>query len=168
MLLPKKLPAAIVTLIEQRLLDEYEAFYYYRSAGNWCRNMGYKYAAEFFLKESDSELIHAAKLEKYLCDWNIMPSFKQLPKPDQEFKGLVDIIEKAYEIEYDLYESYEETATKVLKDDICTLKIIQELLQIQQESVAEYSDMLNEVALINPADKFQIYYLEKRLFKNGL
>lgn len=167
MLQPKKLPPGIVAILEARLLDEYDAFYFYRSAANWCKNVGHQYAHKFFMEESNQELEHAKKIENYLTDWNVMPPFKNIAAADKDFKSLTDVVERAYEIEYDLYESYEKDAAKVLKDDICTFKLIQDLLLIQQESVAEYSDMINELMLINPSDKFQLYYIEKRLFKNG-
>jgi ferritin len=164
---PKKLPAAIVSILNERLKDEFSAFYFYRSVSNWCKNVGYMYASKYFAQESDEELNHAKMIEAYLTDWNVMPAMDTIKSSDEKFTSLSTTIEMAYEIEYELYESYEESAQKILKADICTFKLVQTLLEIQQKSVAVYSDMLNELALINPSDKFQLYYIEKRLFKNA-
>ena len=62
---PNVLKPEVVKLINQRIGDEYTAHYFYRSAANWCHNMEYKKAAEFFDHEADDELIHAKGLQKY-------------------------------------------------------------------------------------------------------
>lgn len=164
---PKKLPSNIVSVFNERLKDEFSAFYFYRSVSNWCKNVGHMYAAKYFANESAEELSHAKMIEDYLTDWNVMPNMADIKSPEDKFNNLLAVVEMAYEIEYDLYESYEQDAQKILKNDICSFKLLQTLLDIQQRSVAGYSDMLNELALINPNDKFQLYYIEKRLFKNA-
>jgi ferritin len=142
------------------------AFYFYRSATNWCDNVGYKKAAEFFKNESTDELTHAQGLEKYITDWNCTAPLPPIDKPELEFKGLVDIIEKAYNMEYNLYEGYE-TVSKSLLDmeDYCTFDLLQKYRTIQRESVAEYSDFLNKLALIDPTNKFELFYFENKHFK---
>lgn len=164
---PYTLDAATAKMLEQRLNDELDAFYFYRSAAAWCKNTGFKYAASFFAHESDEELVHAKKLEQYLTDWNMMPRYPAIEEPETKFNSLVDIIEKAYELEYDLYESYEKDALKLLTKDVCTFGLFQELLKIQLSSIALYSDMINELQLIDADKKMDIYYIEKRLFKHG-
>ena len=66
MIKPEKLPKDVVNLLLERLNDEFKAYYFYRSATNWCKNVGYFKAAEFFAKESEDELAHAKKIEDYL------------------------------------------------------------------------------------------------------
>jgi len=48
---PKKLSNESISILNDRLKDEYTAHYFYRNAANWCRNMNYKKAA-IFLKTS--------------------------------------------------------------------------------------------------------------------
>ena len=162
---PKKLEQKVVNELLPRLQNEFDAFAFYRSASNWCENQGYKFAAKFFATESASELEHAKGIEKYLTDWNVIPLLPTIDTPVLKFSSLVDVIEQAYEMEYSLYEAYEQTAKKMLTDDLCTFSLIQKYLNIQLEAVAEYSNMLNELALIDSNDKFQVYYFEKRVFK---
>jgi ferritin len=163
---PKTLDKKIVLLLGERLNDEYKAFYFYRSAANWCDNVGYKKAAEFFKAESDDELTHAQGLEKYITDWNMVAPLPTINKPELEFECLVDIINKAYEMEYSLYEGYEDTSGEIFDmEDYCTFDLLQKYRTIQRESVAEYSDFLNKLELINPGNKFELFYFENKHFK---
>lgn len=166
LLKPHELDKKVVNLLGERLADEYTAFYFYRSATNWCDNAGYKKAAEFFKNESADELTHAQGLEKYITDWNCTAPLPDITKPELEFKGLVDIIEKAYNMEYGLYEGYENTSKSLLDmEDYCTFDLLQKYRTIQRESVAEYSDFLNKLALIDPSNKFELFYFENKHFK---
>lgn len=163
---PKTLDKKVVSLLGERISDEYKAFYFYRSAANWCDNVGYKKAAEFFKAESDDELTHAQGLEKYITDWNMVAPLPTVNKPELEFECLVDIINKAYEMEYSLYEGYEDTSGEIFDmEDYCTFDLLQKYRTIQRESVAEYSDFLNKLQLINPDNKFELFYFENKHFK---
>jgi ferritin len=160
---PHSLDKGVVDLLAPRHLDEMDAFYFYRAASNWCQGVGYFKAAAFFAAESGDELEHAAKIEKYLVDWNITVPLPSVPKPQVEFSGLLEILEEAYKIEYDLYEAYEETSKKLFNMDLCTFDFLQQFRLIQTKSVAEYSDKLNMLEGVK-GDKFEMLLLEKKLF----
>lgn len=161
---PNKLDKDVVDLLLPRLKDEYNAFYFYRAASNWCQGVGYFKAAEFFAKESEDELGHAKKIEKYLVDWNISPELPTVERPQITFSGLIEVIENAYEIEYALYEDYEGTSMEVFKKDLCVFDFLQEFRKIQKDSVAEYSDKLNLLEGVDAKSKFNMLLLEKKLF----
>jgi ferritin len=163
---PEVLSQEVVNLLIERLPDEFKAFYFYRSAANWCQNKGFFKAAEFFKAESDDELTHAKKIEDYLVDWNVTPDLSNILKPVLEFTDLIDVIEKAYDMEYALYEGYEDTSMKVFKTgDLCVFDFLQFFRTTQKEAVAEYSDKLNVVEGTNRDSKFEMLLLEKVLFK---
>lgn len=162
---PNKLPKEIVDLLLPRLSDEFTAYYAYRAASNWCANVGYFKAAEYFKKESDDELVHAKNIEDFLVQWNIIPNLPTIKEPKTSFGSLVDVIDLAYGLEFDLYEAYEETSAKVFKTgDLCVFDFLQQYRTIQSQSVGEYSDMLNILQGCNTGDKFQMLLLEKKLF----
>lgn len=162
---PEKLSKEIVDLLLPRLKDEFTAYYTYRSISNWCKNVGFMKAADYFAAESNSELEHAKKLENYLVDWNVSPDLPVINKPEIEFKGLADVIEKAYNMEYSLYEEYEDTSAKVFKTgDLCTFDFLEFFRTTQRESVAEYSDMINKLEGVKTDDKFQMLMLQEELF----
>ena len=165
MIKPEKLPKEVVSLLLERLNDEFKAYYFYRSATNWCKNVGYFKAAEFFAKESEDELSHAKKIENYIIDWNVLPDLPTINKPEIEFDGLDDIINLSYEMEYDLYEAYEDTSMKIFKiGDLCVFDFLQFYRVTQKEAVAEYSDKINMLEGVNTKSKFEMLMLEKKLF----
>lgn len=165
MIKPEKLSPEVVGLLLPRLKDEFTAYYFYRSASNWCKNVGFFKAAQFFAKESDDELTHAKKLEDYMIDWNVIPELPTIVKPEITFKTLPEIIEKAYKLEYNLYEEYEDTSAKIFKTgDLCVFDFLQFFRVKQKESVAEYSDKLNVLEGVNIANKFELLMLEENLF----
>jgi ferritin len=162
---PIKLPEEIVKLLLPRLKDEFDAAYLYRSISNWCQGVGYFKAAEFFAHESEEEFKHAAGIEKYLVDWNVIVNLPKIEIPSSEFTDLVAALDKAYVIEYKLYEEYEDTSMKVFKTgDLCTFDFLQHYRTIQRLAVAEYSDKLNMLEGVNPKDKINLLLLEKKLF----
>lgn len=162
---PIKLPEEIVKLLLPRLKDEFDAAYLYRSISNWCQGVGYLEAAAFFAHESEEEFKHAAGIEKYLVDWNVVVSLPKIEVPSSEFTDLVAALDKAYVIEYKLYEEYEDTSMKVFKTgDLCTFDFLQHYRTIQRLAVAEYSDKLNMLEGVNPKDKMNLLLLEKKLF----
>lgn len=160
---PEKLSKEVVDLLLPRLKDEYTAFYFYNAAANYCKNVGYFKAAEFFSKESKDELEHAKGLENYIIDWNVTPILPVIEKPQVNFSGLYEILEKAYKLEYDLYEAYEETSEKLFKMDLCVFDFLQKYRIKQNESVAEYSDKLNILEGV-AEDKFKLLLLQDQLF----
>ena len=160
---PKKLNARIVTLITARLVDEYHAFHQYQAASNWCRGAGYAKAGEFFLKESDDELVHARKIQSFLTDWNITVSLPNVAQPQIEFKSLVEVIEVGYAAELALYDAYNEICGTIEELDSAVYQFLTQFLTIQTESVAQYSDMLNLLQSVEPT-KINLLLLEKKLF----
>lgn len=164
MIKPEKLEKDIAKLLNDRIVDEYNAFYLYRSASNWCKGVGFFKAADFFEGESKDELEHSKKLQDYLVDWNLTPQLPDINQPDLEFKSLVEVIERAYEIEYDLYEKYEKTTKQIFdKNDMCTFFFLQFFNDVQRKSVAEYSDKLNLLEGVG-GTKFELLLLEEKLF----
>ena len=162
---PEKLSQEVVTILQQRISDEYRVSFFYRTASNWCSDKGFKKAATWFKSEADEEITHAQKLLDYITDWNVLPEIAKIDSPQTEFKSLLDILSKAYEFEYNLYQEYEDTSAKVFKmGEICTFDFLKELRQIQNDSVIEASDRLNLLEGIDANDKFQMLMLQDQIF----
>jgi len=161
--IPSKLNEESVNVLTDRIKDEYTAHYFYRSAANWCRNMNYKKAAEFFDKEASSELDHAKGLQEYLDDFNVQPHIPQT-ETDFDFNSLVEIINGAYEMEYSLMDAYNKTSSSLFSSDLTTFDFLQDYRTKQKEAVIEYSDLLNALMLVDHKDKFQVLYFEQTYF----
>lgn len=160
---PKTLPDPIVSALQDRIGDEYNAHFFYVNASNWCQGVGYLKAAAFFAKEAANELEHSAKVQKYLVDWNVDVKLPT-PKTDATFATLIDIISQAYDMEYALYEAYNKTSAALFQVDLATFDFLQELRIGQRESVAEYSDFLNAAKLINVNNPLDLLYYEQTYF----
>lgn len=141
----KQLPPVVVSTLMARLSDEQTARYFYEAAASWCQNNGYHKAAKYFLQESVDESSHAAKIIKFLSDWNVPVKFSAINAPEDLYGyTLLEVIEKAYEIEYDLLEAYDNDARAVFNFSLEGFNIHNEFVSIQNESVIEYADLINK------------------------
>jgi ferritin len=154
---------AISTALNERIGDEYAAHYFYRNAANWCKNANYKNATAYFEGEASSELDHAKGLQDYLTQWNLLPAIPAAPT-QHSFKNLADIINKAYEIEYDLMVKYSDNQKEFLAAHPATFNFIQKYVDIQNEAVAEYSDLLNALNLVDINNRLDVLYFENNYF----
>ena len=160
---PRTLPESIESLLNSRLGDEYTAYYFYRNAANWCKNANYKKAAAFFESELAGELEHSKGIQDYLTQWNLIPRIPEAPTFFQ-FESLVDIINKAYELEYGLLEKYSGDQKMLDQFHPATFNFIQKYVDIQNGGVEEYSDFLNALCLIDINNKLDILIFEERYF----
>lgn len=160
---PNELQSEIIEMITERLGDEYSAYYFYVNAANWCKNVNYKKASAFFESEASSELEHAKGLQDYLTQWNIIPQIPQV-NTVYNFINLVDIINKAYSIEFDLLQKYSENQKELFGQHPATHNFIQKYVDLQNDAVSEFSDLLNAAVLVNTNDKFQTLYFEQTYF----
>lgn len=160
---PKTLPSDIVDSLNDRIGDEYTAHYFYRYATNWCEGVNYPNAAAFFAKEAATELEHAEKLQKYLVQWNCTPIIPAI-KFSGKFDSLIDIVNKAYAIEFDLGEKYNTTSADIFTKHLPTFDFLQDFREIQNDSIAEYSDLLNAAQLIDVSNKLDLLHYEERYF----
>lgn len=160
---PVSLTDDIVSIFNERIGDEYTAHYFYRNAANWCRNANYKKATAFFDGEANSELEHAQGLQDYLTQWNLIPSIPSAPS-NQSFTSLIDIINKAYNLEYGLFMKYSKDQQSLLGVHPATFNFIQKYVDIQNDSVAEYSDLLNALQLVNIENKLDVLIFEDKYF----
>jgi ferritin len=160
---PKKLPDNVINMINERIGDEYTAYYFYTNATNWCKDKNYKKASAYFQAEAQNELEHSKGLQDYLTQWNIIPNLPQVPT-NQTFETLIDIINKAYTLEYNLLMRYSKDQQSLLGIHSATFNFIQKYVDIQNQSVEEYSDLLNALKLVNWENKFEVLYFEQTYF----
>lgn len=161
---PKTLEDSVVKILTDRLRDEYVAHFFYRNATNWCAGVGYLKAAAYFAAEAETELEHAKGIQKYLVDWNVVPLLPSV-KPNIAFTDLVDIINKAYALEYGLWESYCADSKTMFDMDINTFDFLTGYRATQNQSVIEYSDLLNAAMLVDVNKPFELLYFEQTYFE---
>jgi len=158
-----KLDKKVIDILTDRIKDEYTAHYYYRAATNWCEDMNYKKAAEFFKNEANDELTHAEKIQEYMVGFNIIPEIPQAPTK-HTFNSLIDVINGAYKMELDLMNEYNKNSQDLMSEDITTFDFLTKFRKIQKGAVVEYNDLINASELVNMEDKFQVLYFEQTYF----
>jgi ferritin len=158
-----KLDSKTIQILTDRIKDEYIAHYYYRAASNWCQDMNYKKAAEFFKNEAADELTHAQGIQEYMVDFNIIPEIPQAPT-SHSFDSLVDIVYGAYKIELALMKEYNKNSQELFASDITTFDFLKKYRKFQKGAVVEYNDLINAIDLIDKTDKFQVLYFEQTYF----
>jgi ferritin len=153
----------VIQILIARIKDEYTAHYYYRAAANWCQDMNYKKAAEFFKNEADDELGHAKQLQEYMVDFNVQPDIPQA-ETTHNFSNLIEIIQGAYKMELDLMMKYNKSSQAIFVEDLTTFDFLTEFREIQKGAVVEYNDLINASNLVDKTDKFQVLYFENTYF----
>jgi ferritin len=160
---PRTLSPEVAELLIERLGDEYTAHYFYRNAANWCNDKAYVKAGAFFEAEAATELEHAGILQKYLVDWNILPTIPPV-KMVPMFTTLIGIVNSAYQLEYNLLTKYNVDSSMIFAVDLNTFDFLQQFRVIQNTAVAEYSDLLNAAQLVNVENNFEVLYFENKYF----
>jgi len=160
---PRTLDPTIVSALEARLKDEYTAHLIYKNAANWCKNVNYKHAAAFFEAEAADELTHAQKLQDYLTQWNVLPQIPVCAVPNT-LTSLVDCINVAYEFEYALLKSYSDLQNAMDGPHPATFNFVQQFVDIQNESVGVFSDLLNGLMLVDVTNKLDVLFFEGEYF----
>ena len=158
-----KLDTKTIKILTDRIKDEYTAHYFYRAAANWCQDMNYKKAAEFFTNEAADELTHAQTLQEYMVDFNVQPEIPQAPTK-HDFSNLIDIVHGAYKMELGLMNEYNKNSQSLFNDDITTFDVLTKFRKFQKNAVVEYNDLINASNLIDKNDKFQVLYFEQTYF----
>ena len=158
-----KLDTKTIKILTDRIKDEYTAHYFYRAAANWCQDMNYKKAAEFFTNEAADELTHAQTLQEYMADFNVQPEIPQAPTK-HDFSNLIDIVHGAYKMELGLMNEYNKNSQSLFNDDITTFDVLTKFRKFQKNAVVEYNDLINASNLIDKNDKFQVLYFEQTYF----
>jgi len=162
---PHTLSKEAVEYLQERLVDEYKAEKHYRSCYNYCENSGFFLAAKLFLGEADTEMSHVNKLMDYAIKWNVSLKLPAIPEAKQP-TSLVECIDTSYSLEYGLLEEYMEDGKECFEmGDLATFGFMQQMIAIQNDAVAEFSDKLNMLELFDKTNPNWVWQFEKKLFE---
>jgi len=157
---PRKLNLQFVQLLSERLLDEQKASYFYNAASNWCAVKGYEGGKKYFAKEANEEQEHFQALAEYITAMNAEPMLMPVTF-NEKFEDLYDIIEKAYEIELSLMDKYNQVSMTAMSSDLATFDFLQKFREIQRNSVIVYSDLINQLNILNESNKLDLFYFDQ-------
>lgn len=142
----KNISQRLIDLMNYRIEQEESSSRLYKSMAVWLDFKGYSGAAKLFNKYAEEELKHAGWAYQYLLDLDVMPNIPAIEKPQTDFTGLIDIINKTYEHEQLVTNQCQELASAAFKEgDYMTLHLAQHYLDEQIEEIAKASYWVNRI-----------------------
>lgn len=129
----------LIRLCNYRIQQEEYSSRIYAAMSRWLDDKSYLGAAKLWKKYSDEELTHAELIYSFLLDLGIRPETPELPKPEQEFEGLVQIVNLSYEHEVEIYRQCSELANAAFQENQLMLYPI--ALQLTREQAEELSKL---------------------------
>lgn len=130
--------------LQQAIHEELYASNLYKHIANQCQRIGLFGAAKHFLNESKDETEHYQAIAEYLNDRGSVAEIPSIEAIDETVTSLQDAIEVAYQTEVDLGANYEKWYRSA---DPTTQRFLLKYLEIQQESIGEYGDLLSRLKL---------------------
>ncbi len=156
----------LIELLNYRIQQEEYSSRLYKAMSIWLNYKGYNGASKLFDKYSKEELVHAEWAYNYLLDLDVMPVIPAIEKPNNEFNGIVDIINKAYEHEQKVTNQCQELASNAIKEgDYMTLELAQMYLKEQTEELAKTNYWLNRLNVFGQSET-SLFMLDNEM-KNG-
>jgi len=153
----------LMDLFQDRLKDEYTAFYFYRAAATWCNLNGYINAAKYYDKEADAELSHAQRIIEFLRDWGCKVKMPALAVA-QDFESFADTIYGQAAIEQALYVQYDMNAREAFRIDMSAFNMLCNFVEIQRSSVAESKNICDRLAQIDVNDGDAVMLFEQTMY----
>ena len=147
----------VIKFLNTRIEQEEFSSRLYHSMSIFLNNMGYLGAAEALQKDAEDEMKHAQWAKEYLLDMGIQPIIPALPKPEQTFGGLSDIIKKSYDHEILITTQCNELAREAMKNgDHLLYQLANKFLQEQQEELGKVQNRIDRIKIIG--DKSCLLY----------
>ena len=125
----------LIDLCNYRIQQEEYSSRLYSAMSRWLDDKSYVGAAKLWKKYSDEELAHAEIIYGFLLDLGIRPVTPELAKPQQDFKGLVDIVNLSYAHEVDIYHQCVELAKAAYDEG--QFMLYPKALKLTEEQVEE-------------------------------
>ncbi len=94
-----KIPSKTLTELNRQFNYELTAAQAYLALSVWCASRSLKGFAAFFAKQSGEEREHAEKMMKHVLDRGVAPELVAIAAPKQNFKSLLEVVEKAQAME---------------------------------------------------------------------
>lgn len=140
----KRLPSAVIKLINRQIAREIESSHIYWAMSIWLNYNGYSHSAPVFEKYALEERSHAEKFIHYLLDKDIQPLFPAINPVTNEFEDLVDILRKSYAHECFVTDSLNEINTQAhQEDDYTTVTFLNWFMSEQIEEEAKFKNLLD-------------------------
>jgi ferritin len=133
-----------IALLNYRIQQEQYTSKVYEQMSLFLQNESYLQSAKAWKKFSEEELEHANLAKEYLMSFNVMPELMTIEEPMNDFKDLVDIIQKTYDLEVKTTEQVKDLSDKAFElKDWSLFSLSQKYTEIQIEGMDEANTLMD-------------------------
>lgn len=154
---------AVIKILNYRIEQEESSSRLYHAMSMWLNDHGFMGAAKAWQADADGEMEHAGWAKEYLLDMGVQPEIPALPKPQQSFTGLCDIVKLSYKHEVMVTEQCNELAKQAHKSgDFLLHQLAHKFLVEQQEELGKLQTILDKLEAFGE-DKIALRLLDNEL-----
>lgn len=152
-----------VEYLNYRVQQEEYSGRIYLAMSMWLDNNGYVNAAKLWRRYSNEEMAHSDIARTYLLSMGVQPATPKLDAPNQNFRGLPEIIELSYDHEIVVTKQIKELAGDAMKK--ADHMLYEFALAYLKEQVEEHNKMQNWVDQLNSfgTDKIAMRLLDHEM-----
>lgn len=152
-----------ISALQFRIQEEEFSSRLYKAASIWLNNNGFPGAAKLWAKYSDEELVHAQKACDFLLSLNIQPILEAIRKPDNEFKGLPNIVAISMRHEVLITEQCKQLASEAKENsDDMVYDLALWYLREQVEELDKIQNWIDQLKAFGD-DKIALRLLDERM-----
>lgn len=156
---------SVIDVLNYRIEQEEQSSRLYHSMSMWLNDKGYMGAAKRWQEDADGEMGHANWAKEYLLDMGVQPTIPALPKPQQDFTGLPQIIKLSFDHEIKVTQQCNDLAKEALKiSDHLLYQLATKFLQEQQEELGKVQTLVDKLSAFGE-DKIAMRFLDEELGK---
>lgn len=154
---------SVIKILNYRIEQEESSSRLYEAMSLWLDDNGYMGAAKKWKEDAEGEMAHAGWAKAYLLDMGVQPTLPALPKPEQTFSGIPDIIRKSYDHEIMVTNQCNDLGKEAMKTaDHLLYQLANKFLQEQQEELGKLQTLLDKLAAFGE-DKIAMRLLDDEL-----
>jgi len=154
---------SVIKILNYRIEQEETSSRLYEAMSLWLNDNGFMGAAKAWKQDSLDELSHAQWAKDYLLDMGIQPTLPLLPKPEQTFAGLPDIIKKSYDHEILVTNQCNDLAKEAMRNgDHLLYQLANKFLVEQQEEIGKLQTLKDKLEAFGE-DKIALRLLDNEL-----
>ena len=153
----------VIKAYQYRIQQEEQSSRIYNAMYVWLSLNGYPGAAKLWKKYSEEELVHAGYAYDYLLSLNILPITPSQEQPQNEFKGLPQIIAITRKHEIDVTNQCNDLARTCLNEgDVMSFGVAQRYVAEQIEELDKTQYLIDRLQAFGD-DKIALRLLDNEL-----
>lgn len=140
------LSKALLEKINDQINFEFYSAYTYLAMSSYAESIDLSGFANFFKVQAEEEMFHAMKLYNYVFQKNGVVELETIPKPNNQYKDIIDAFEKGYEHEQLVTRRIYELADLASDEkEHSTMSLLRWFIDEQVEEENNFNSLLKKV-----------------------